>query len=126
MEGARIIALSARDDQKKEVRVMVFKRLFARIKKKKEERKKIKTDKKVSKSKSKKKKSADNDGYSNRFLKFYHLNKKRLNKERRGTYSDKKKKGICVRCNQTAVSGIVFCKVHQEMQKGYNKKARSK
>jgi len=64
------------------------------------------------------------EDYDNRFVKFYHLNKKRLCKERKGTYHDKKKSGICVRCNKKAVSGIVFCKYHQQMQVGYNKKAR--
>ena len=70
-----------------------------------------------------KKKTSD---YDNRFVKFYHLNKKRLCKERKSTYHEKKKKGICVRCNKKAVPGIVFCKYHQGMQVGYNKKARDK
>lgn len=64
--------------------------------------------------------------YSNRFLKHYYLNQDRLNKERRSSYSERKAKGICVRCKRKAVSGIVFCKYHQKMQKGYNKKARKK
>lgn len=64
--------------------------------------------------------------YSNRFLKFYYENQNRLNKERRSTYSEKKKAGICVRCNKKALSGIVFCNHHKKLQKNYNKKARSK
>ncbi|MBT3298355.1 hypothetical protein HN385_05495 [archaeon] len=70
----------------------------------------------------------DNDGnvYDNRFVKFYHLNKKRLNKERRGSYKSKSKGGICVRCNRKAVKDIVFCKYHQARQKEYNAKARAK
>lgn len=64
--------------------------------------------------------------YKNRFLKFYHLNKKELNKERRGSYSEKKKKSICVRCSRKAVAGIVFCEYHQDKQKTYNKNAREK
>ncbi|PIN73923.1 hypothetical protein COV20_02300 [Candidatus Woesearchaeota archaeon CG10_big_fil_rev_8_21_14_0_10_45_16] len=63
--------------------------------------------------------------YPNRFLKFYHLNKKRLNNERRSLYDEKRKKGICVRCNDKAVSGIVFCSYHQKKQKKYNRIARS-
>ncbi len=62
--------------------------------------------------------------YPNRFLKFYHENKKRLLKQRKSTYHLKQKKGICVRCNDLAVKGIVFCKYHQQKQKLYNKKAR--
>lgn len=64
--------------------------------------------------------------YPNRFLKFYHENQSRLNKERRSTYSEKKAAGICVRCNKKALSGIVFCEFHQKLQKKYNQKARSK
>lgn len=63
--------------------------------------------------------------YHNRFLKFYHLNKKKLNKERRTSYAERKKNGICTRCKKKALSGIVFCKYHQQRQKEYNLKARS-
>ncbi len=64
--------------------------------------------------------------YPNRFLKFYYLNKSRLNKERRGSYYYKKKAGTCVRCKKPRVTGIVFCIYHQSKQKEYNTKARSK
>jgi hypothetical protein len=64
--------------------------------------------------------------YPNRFLKFYHQNKKRLNKERRGSYTGRKSSGTCVRCKKPALRGIVFCEYHQQKQKEYNKKARSK
>lgn len=64
--------------------------------------------------------------YPNRFLKFYYLHQERLNKERRSSYKNRKKKGTCVRCRQKALSKIVFCKYHQEKQKGYNRKARAK
>jgi hypothetical protein len=64
--------------------------------------------------------------YPNRFLKHYYLHQNKLNKERRGSYSERKKAGICVRCKEKVVPGIVFCKFHQKLQKGYNKKARSK
>ncbi|MBU0456641.1 MAG: hypothetical protein ABH824_05565 [Nanoarchaeota archaeon] len=64
--------------------------------------------------------------YPNRFLKFYHLNKKKLNKERRFSYNERKKSGVCVRCKKKTVKGIVFCQYHQEKQKTYNKISRSK
>jgi len=62
--------------------------------------------------------------YPNRFIKFYHLNKKRIISERHQTYAEKKQKGICVRCNKPVVLGIIFCEYHQMKQKGYNEKAR--
>ena len=64
--------------------------------------------------------------YPNRFLKFYHLNKKKLIQERKGNYYSKKQSGICVRCHRPALSEIIFCVYHQEKQKGYNMKARNK
>lgn len=64
--------------------------------------------------------------YPNRFLKFYHENKTKLNKERKNNYHKKQKSGICVRCKKIAVTGIVFCEYHQAKQKEYNKKARQK
>ncbi|MAG73829.1 hypothetical protein CL620_05915 [archaeon] len=64
--------------------------------------------------------------YKNRFLKFYHLNKKRLNKERRSTYTAKMKLGVCVRCKRKALKNIVFCSYHRAKQKEYNKKARAR
>lgn len=64
--------------------------------------------------------------YPNRFVKFYHLNKERLNQQRRGGYSGHKKEGMCVRCKQKALLGIVFCEYHQQKQKEYNHKAREK
>lgn len=66
------------------------------------------------------------EAYPNRFLKFYHINKKRLARERRTLYHQKKESGICARCKKKAVEGIVFCEYHQQKQKEYNKKARSK
>ena len=63
--------------------------------------------------------------YANRFIKFYHQNKKKLNENRRLSYSERKKKKICVRCKKKALKGIVFCEYHQSKQKKYNKKARS-
>ena len=74
----------------------------------------------------KKLKKKEEKKYPNRFLKHYYLNQEKLNKERRGSYSQRKKKGICVRCHKKAVSGIVFCSYHQKLQKGYNKQARGK
>ncbi len=83
---------------------------------------------KIKKTRAKKgKANIDEEGnvYDNRFVKFYHLNKKRLNKERRGSYKSKAKGGICVRCSRKAVDGIVFCKYHRARQKEYNAKARA-
>jgi hypothetical protein len=62
----------------------------------------------------------------NRFLKFYYQNQKRLNKERKSLYWEKRKNGICVRCNKPAVKGRIFCQYHLDLQKNYNKKARGK
>jgi len=64
--------------------------------------------------------------YPNRFLAFYYRHKKRLNKERRSTYTKRKKKGVCVRCTNNVVPGIIFCSYHQKKQKQYNKNARKK
>lgn len=63
--------------------------------------------------------------YPNRFLKFYHENKGRVNKNRRSKYTQHLKAGLCVRCNKKAASGIVFCTYHQQKQNQYNKNARS-
>ncbi len=64
--------------------------------------------------------------YPNRFLKFYYLNQKKLNKERRKSYSGRKGKGICVRCKQKSFPGIVFCEFHQQKQQTYNYRSRHK
>lgn len=68
----------------------------------------------------------DDQTYANRFLKFYYLNHKRLIKERRSLYQKKRKQGICVRCHQPIVPGIIFCSYHRQKQQGYNHKAREK
>lgn len=62
----------------------------------------------------------------NRFLRFYYANRKELLAERKETYNEKAKKGICVRCKTKAVEGIKYCPVHQEKQKNYNRRAREK
>ena len=103
---------------------MVFKKILSKFKRKESE--KITTKKSSIKRKKVTKRKAVKSKYPNRFVKFYHLNKNRLNKERRSTYSTKKKKGLCVRCNSKAVKGVVFCKYHRQKQKRYNKIARSK
>ncbi len=72
------------------------------------------------------KSSEEEKEFQNRFVKFYHLNKKRLIKERRSAYYDKKKQGLCVRCNRKAVQGILFCEYHRQRQKSYNQISRSK
>lgn len=68
----------------------------------------------------------NNQEYPNRFLKFYYNNKGRLLKERKYTYSDKKKQGVCVRCGNKALEGIVFCDYHRQKQVLYNQQAREK
>ncbi|MBI4981040.1 hypothetical protein HZC30_05800 [Candidatus Woesearchaeota archaeon] len=83
-------------------------------------------EKKREGAKGKEEKAEESFKYPNRFVKFYHLNKEKLNKERRGSYTSRRKDGVCVRCKRKVVPGIVFCEYHQEKQKEYNKKARSK
>lgn len=90
--------------------------------------KKIKKDYDVKKTETKeaasKEKASGDKEYPNRFVKFYHLNKTKLNKERKGSYSERRKAGICVRCQRKALPGIIFCEYHQSKQKEYNQKAR--
>ena len=95
-----------------------------RKKQKQQQEKKQKTTSKSITKKSKLSIFKKKTEYPNRFLKFYHVNKSRLNKERRGSYSEHKSRGICVRCSKKSLSKIVFCSYHQQKQKGYNKKAR--
>lgn len=71
-------------------------------------------------------KPKEHSGHSNRFLKFYYNNKKRLLKERKSLYHEKKQKGICVRCSRKVMEGIVFCEYHQQKQVWYNQKSRIK
>lgn len=85
-----------------------------------------KVDEKAGGKEESKEKSTANDDYPNRFVKFYHQNQERLNNERRGSYTSRKKGGICVRCRRKALPGIVFCDYHQAKQKEYNLKAREK
>lgn len=87
--------------------------------------KKFKREEETKKEEVKSASSKDSE-YSNRFVKFYHLNKERLNTERRGSYTERHKAGVCVRCKNKALPGIVFCEYHQNKQKEYNKKARIK
>ncbi len=81
---------------------------------------------KISKKSKKKTSKKNKDRYKNRFQKFYHLNKKRLNKERRGSYKIKSDKGVCVRCKKKSLKNIVFCSYHKARQKEYNVIARKK
>lgn len=100
---------------------MGLKDFFSKFKKKEEENNKSK-----SKSLGKKKDKLSDKDYPNRFVKFYHINQKRLNDERRSLYQQKRDAGICVRCGRKAEEGIIFCSYHRKIQKGYNKKAREK
>ena len=101
---------------------MVIRKLFGKLKNLKRASDNVP---KKRKSKTTKTKKSPKE-FQNRFHKFYHLNKKRLNKERRGLYTERSKKGICVRCKRRVVTGIVFCKYHKAKQKEYNAKARAK
>lgn len=84
-----------------------------------------KSSSKHTKRKSSQKSSNDQNTPPNRFLKFYYLNQKQLNEERRSSYNKRKKNGICVRCKKKSLPGIVFCEYHQHKQKEYNEKARA-
>ncbi len=98
----------------------MFKKLFEKFKSKTSTKPvSASTPAKAIKSKSSKK------AYPNRFLKFYHENKGRVNKTRRSIYTEHRKAGLCVRCRKKAISGIVFCAYHQQKQNQYNKNARS-
>jgi hypothetical protein len=99
---------------------MSFKEWFKKIKKERDAKKK--EEEKLAN----KQKAAEDSDYKNRFVKFYHLNKERLIKERRGSYSERRNSGICVRCKRKVVPGIVFCEYHQAKQREYNQKARKK
>ncbi|MFH1916101.1 MAG: hypothetical protein ABIJ21_02450 [Nanoarchaeota archaeon] len=59
--------------------------------------------------------------FKNRFQKFYHLNKDRINKKRRKAYKLKDKKGTCVRCKKKSLKGITFCTYHRKKQQEYNR-----
>jgi coenzyme F420-reducing hydrogenase beta subunit len=63
--------------------------------------------------------------YPNRFLKHYYSNQKKVLKERKSKYDNKRKKGICVRCDRQAIKGIVLCEYHKKQRDKYNKKARN-
>jgi len=108
------------------------------LKQKREFKRKIKTEKIIQKNEEKEKKIEEkskavvveskkitesgavnqsiNTRYSNRFL----------NKERRKSYSYRKGKGICVRCKQKSLPGIIFCEFHQQKQQTYNYRSRHK
>ena len=100
----------------------MIKRFFERIKDKIQKKKE---SKQLAKEPLKIQEPTTSSSYPNRFLKFYYLNKERLNKERCSSYAERKSKSICVRCSRPVVQGIVFCAYHQEKQKTYNKNARS-
>jgi hypothetical protein len=56
----------------------------------------------------------------NRFQKFYYLHRPELNKFRRSSYTDKKKKGICVKCKKKALATSIFCSYHLRKSRVYN------
>lgn len=60
--------------------------------------------------------------FKDRFQKFYYLHRPDLNKFRRSTYSDKKRKGICVKCKKKALSSSIFCAYHLNKSRVYNRR----
>jgi len=58
----------------------------------------------------------------NRFQKFYYLHRPALNTWRRGSYKDKKKKGICVKCKKKALKTSIFCQKHLLKSRIYNRR----
>jgi hypothetical protein len=69
---------------------------------------------------SKFKKVAVSKKFKDRFQKFYYEHRPDLNKSRRSTYSEKKKKGICVKCKKKALSSSIFCAAHLRKSRIYN------
>jgi hypothetical protein len=58
--------------------------------------------------------------FKDRFQKFYYLHRGDLNKFRRSTYEQKKKKGICVKCKKKSLSTSIFCAHHLNRSRVYN------
>ena len=58
--------------------------------------------------------------FKDRFQKFYYLHRPDLNKSRRSTYTEKKKKGICVKCKKKALASSIFCAPHLRKSRIYN------
>lgn len=131
-EGELPIVLSARN--KNRVDLKMWKNLLDKVrgrltslKREKEVTKKARTEEVQQRTEEINKSTESGEKkYSNRFLKFYYQNQKQLNQQRRKSYSLKKREGICVRCRQKALSGIVFCGYHQQKQQRYNSRSRDK
>ena len=62
--------------------------------------------------------------YENRFEKFYYENRKRLSIERKNKYKERKAAGLCIRCENKAVEGRVFCWNHMLESRTTQKKRR--
>jgi hypothetical protein len=58
--------------------------------------------------------------FKDRFQKFYYQHRPDLNKFRRSTYQDKKRKGICVKCKKKSLSSSIFCAYHLRKSRVYN------
>jgi hypothetical protein len=58
----------------------------------------------------------------NRFQKFYYLHRPGINRFRRGTYEQKKRKGICVKCKKKSLSSSIFCSYHLRKSRIYNRR----
>jgi hypothetical protein len=78
--------------------------------------------KKTGRKASKFKKVSVSKKFKDRFQKFYYLHRPDLNKFRRSSYSDKKKKGICVKCKKKSLSSSIFCAYHLNKSRIYNRR----
>jgi hypothetical protein len=58
--------------------------------------------------------------FKDRFQKFYYYHRGDLNKFRRSTYQQKKKKGICVKCKKKSLASSIFCAFHLNRSRVYN------
>ena len=58
--------------------------------------------------------------FKDRFQKFYYYHRGDLNKFRRSSYQQKKKKGICVKCKKKSLASSIFCAFHLNRSRVYN------
>lgn len=58
--------------------------------------------------------------FKDRFQKFYYYHRGDLNRFRRSSYQQKKKKGICVKCKKKSLSTSIFCAHHLNRSRVYN------
>jgi hypothetical protein len=58
--------------------------------------------------------------FKDRFQKFYYMHRPDLNKFRRSLYTDRKKKGVCVKCKKKSLASSIFCGYHLAKSRIYN------